>query len=99
MELEQKRKRLLKALEQGDKIANLTAVPEWEWFAQWLRALQDIVKDEIVGENFINNHEGYLKALAFYQCYESIFNGVEQFKKASLKAGQEIIELDKYEDG
>jgi hypothetical protein len=98
-ELEIQRKRLLKALEQGEKINNLTSAPEWEFFEGWIRSLQEAVDQSIHSDDFVNNHEGYIKALAMYQCYESIFDGINKFKKTYESATHKIIELDKYQDG
>lgn len=93
-ELEARRKQLFKALEQGEKMANLQAVPEWEWFKGWIESLRDAAQNAILSEDFVNNHDGYLKALGAYQAYNSIIVGSDKFATAQKIAGQRLQELE-----
>lgn len=94
-ELQRKRAKLLKALEQGEKIQNLTAAPEWQFFIEWIEASKNILDRDIHSVRFINDHSGYIYNLGKFNAYDDIIKGIEAFQRAFDKASKQRIELDK----
>lgn len=94
-ELNKKRALLLKKLEQGEKIDNLVAAPEWEFFEGWLQASKQELITRVTSGAFIKDHEGYLFNIGAINTIDSIFKGINAFKRAFEQAKGQQIELDK----
>ena len=93
-ELEKARTRLIKALDQGEKINNLTAAPEWEFYEGWIRSLIEAVVKSMKSDNYLNDHNGYIKAVAQVQAYESVLNGIDKFKSAHIAAANRLNQME-----
>lgn len=98
-ELELQRRKLVKALQQGQQVQNLQAAPEWEFFEAWIRASRDKLITRLTGEGFINDHNGYLFTVAAIRSFDTILTGVKQFQKAFDSAARKINELNELERG
>lgn len=94
-ELNRKRKKLLKALEQGEKIQNLQAAPEWEFYNSWLEAVRADYQKHISSTAFVNDHNGYLLTLGALQAIDTVIRGTERFIKVFDEANKQQYELDK----
>lgn len=92
-ELSKQRDKLLKAIEQGRKIESVMESPEWEFFFEWLTAVQTNLVNRLKGDGFINDHNGYLFTNGNIRAIETILKGVEQFKKAKDVANKRLDEL------
>lgn len=97
-ELERKRAKLVKALDQGEKINNLTASPEWEFFEEWLTSLDKQFTKQMRTGAFVKDHEGYIYAAALTSTIETILEGVKRFKKTYEHAGTELNNISKEMD-
>lgn len=94
-ELNRKRKKLIKALEQGEKVSNLTAAPEWEFYIGWLESVKTEYTKNISGTGFVNDHNGYLLTLGALQAIETVIRGTGRFLQAYDSAQKQQYELDK----
>lgn len=94
-ELNKKRKKLLKALEQGEKVKNLTDSSEWQFYASWLQACKTEYQKQIGSSKFVNDHNGYLLTLGALQAIEVIERGTERFLQAYDGASKQNYELNK----
>lgn len=92
-ELEKHLSALYKTIEQGDRIENLTAAPEWEFFESWLRAVDATITKNMRTGKYVSDHEGYIYASASTSVIDSIFKGIERFKKSYDKASKELVRV------
>lgn len=89
-ELERKRQGLIKALGQGERVKNLGAAPEWEFFEGWIQAIAERANKNMRAGAFINDHNGYIYASAVTSVVDDILKGVARFKKAYDIAAKEL---------
>lgn len=94
-ELEKHLDSLYRTIEQGDKVHNLTAAPEWEFFESWLRAVEDQIVKKMKTGSYINDHNGYIYSAACTSVIDSVFKGIDKFKKAYEKAQKELVRVKK----
>lgn len=92
-ELEKYRQKHLRYIEQGQKIENLTACPEWEFFEGWLKSAKYKLQKQINSPAFVNDHNGYLDARAAIATLDMIFDGIDKFKKNAATSAQSLSEL------
>lgn len=81
-------------IEQGQKMDNLTAAPEWEFFSGWLQATKDRLQRQVNSTAFVNDHNGYLDARAGIATIDMIFDGIEKFKKNAETSAEALRGLD-----
>lgn len=93
-ELEKHRNKLLKAVEQGAKIENLTAAPEWEFFEGWLQAARAKALARVLGKDCVNDHNAYLDNRAAVATIDMILDGISRFKDTGAKSANRLIEMD-----
>jgi hypothetical protein len=98
-ELERRRKQLVKQIQQGEKINNLTAAPEWEFFEQWLNESRDVMIRDMTSDSFVDDHNGYLYTLGVVRTIDMINEGVKAFKASYDRAIKKIDELDNLTNG
>lgn len=95
-ELELRRQRLVKQIQQGEQINNLTAAPEWEFFEKWLNESKEVMIEDMTSEAFVDDHNGYLYCLGVVRSINMILDGIQGFKSAYNRAVKKIDELDNF---
>ena len=93
-ELKKQRDKLIKAIDQGRTIENLTAAPEWEFFEGWIQATRKKLVDKIVSADFVNDHNGYLYTTAQVSAIDMVLKAVDAFKTAGKRSEKALERLD-----
>lgn len=97
-EAERKQRKLLRAIEQGEKINNLTAAPEWAFFENFLKDSRKKLLKRMASTEFVNDHNGYLFVAASASTIENILSSIDGFKSAFDKAVADLNRIEEASD-
>lgn len=97
-ELEARRAKYLKAMEQGRKIEYLTSLDEWRFFEGWLLASIDEITKQIMRGDYLTNQRAEDFNKGVVAGMQMLIDGAAGFKGERVRAEKKLDDLKKYEE-